>query len=101
MTTIAEKMSPAARAACGCSEKRDETLTTITVKVPRWVEDQFRRVAIDADLKPGEAYRIGLSKLASFLFDHWRRGPALSIFLEHISFIDSRQYNIFFDRRGK
>jgi hypothetical protein len=62
------------------------------------VEDIFKTVAGDADLKPGEAYRIFLTKGAGFLRSHWRRGPALSTFLEHLSFIEPTQYDIFFNR---
>ncbi len=80
---------------------RDESLTTVTVKIPRWAEDEFKRAADDSDLKPGEALRIGLVHLASFLRAHWKRGPALSVFLEHVSFIQPTQYDIFFERRGK
>lgn len=79
---------------------KDETLTQITAKVPRWAEDQFRRVAHDTGLKPGQAFRIALVEIARILEEHWKKGPGLPSFLEHLEF-RGEQYNIFFEPHRK
>jgi len=77
-----------------------EILATISVKVPRWVEDAFRLVAADTGLKPGEATRTGLIALARIFQKHWRRGPALEVFLEQLKF-DPQGSLFFVGRKGK
>lgn len=73
-------------------------LTTISAKVPRYVEDIFIKVAAEADLDESRAYRIVLTSLARYLAAHWRRGPTLSAFLEYVEF-DVERYNAEFVRR--
>jgi hypothetical protein len=74
-----------------------DVLVNISVRIPAWVEKQLRDVGRDCDLVPGETYRIVLTKMAEFFYENWRRGPALSAFLEHLKF-SPEQYNIFFDK---
>jgi hypothetical protein len=76
----------------------DETLTTISIKVPRWVEDELIRVCADTGLDVSKAARITLIEIATILKHFWRKGPALGPFLEHLEF-RPEQYNLFFEKR--
>lgn len=62
----------------------DESLVTVSVKIPRWVQDVFITVGRDADLKFGETLRIVLTAVARIMVNNWKRGPALSAFLEKV-----------------
>jgi hypothetical protein len=75
-----------------------EILSTISVKVPRRVEDEILRVCRETGLTLSQAVRIELIEVAKITQKHFRRGPALSPFLEHLQF-DARQYNLFFEAR--
>lgn len=75
-----------------------EILTTISVKVPRWVEDELLRVCRDTGLDLSKAGRIALIEIAKHFQRHWKKGPALGPFLEHLEF-KGEQYNIFFERK--
>lgn len=78
-----------------------EILTTISVKVPRWVEDEILRICRDTGLDLSKATRIALIEVAKIFQKHWRKGPALGAFLEHLEF-RPEQYTLFFDRvKGK
>ena len=79
-------------------KESDETLTTISIKVPRWVEDEMLRVCRDTGLDLSKAVRITLIEVSNILKTHWRKGPALGPFLEHLEF-ESQQYNLFFEKR--
>ena len=79
-------------------KEADETLTTISVKIPRWVEDELMRVCRDTGLDLSKLVRIRLIGIANILKTHWRKGPALGPFLEHLEF-KGEQYNLFFERR--
>lgn len=76
----------------------NEQLTTISLKVPRWVEDELLRVCRDTGLDLSKAGRITLIEVATILKKHWRKGPALGPFLEHLEF-RAEQYNLFFERK--
>lgn len=78
------------------AEPNNDYLTTISAKVPRWVQDEFVRVCRDTGLDESKAYRIALTGIAKIFQAHWRKGPALGPFLEHLEF-RPEQYNIFFD----
>jgi hypothetical protein len=75
-----------------------EILTTISVKVPRWVEDEMRRVGRETDLDLSKTGRVELTELAKITRARFKRGPALSAFLEHLD-IQPSQYDLFFQRR--
>jgi post-segregation antitoxin (ccd killing protein) len=82
-------------------DRNDDVLTTISAKVPRWVEDTFISVARDADINESRAYCVALSAIAEYLRAQWRRGPTLSVFLEYLRF-DVEKYNADFLReQGK
>ena len=76
----------------------DETLTTISIKVPRWVEDELIRICRCTGLDISKAARTELIELAKITKTHFKRGPALEPFLEHLQ-IQTGQYNLFFERR--
>jgi hypothetical protein len=78
--------------------ENDELLTTVSIKIPRWVEDEFMRICHDTGLDFSKAGRIALMEIARHFQKHWKRGPALSPFLEHLEF-QAEQYNIFFERK--
>lgn len=82
------------------NKPRDETLTQITAKVPRWVQDEFKRVCRDTGLDDSKAIRLALIEIANILQKHWKRGPALPSFLENLEF-HAEQYNIFFEPQRK
>lgn len=75
-----------------------EILTTISLKVPRWVENELLRICRETGLDLSKAGRIELTELAKITRAHFRRGPALGPFLEHLEF-KPEQYNLFFERR--
>ena len=75
-----------------------EILTTISVKVPRGVEDEILRVCRDTGLDLSKATRIVLIEVAKIFQKHWKKGPALGPFLEHLEF-KAEQYDLFFQRR--
>ena len=75
-----------------------EILSTISAKVPRWVEDEVLRVCRETGLALSAGVRIELTELARITKEHFRRGPALGPFLEHLEF-KPEQYNLFFERR--
>jgi hypothetical protein len=78
-----------------------DLLTTISLKVPRWVEDELRRVCRDTGLDLSQTGRITLIEIAKHFKKHWRKGPALGPFLEHLEF-RPEQYTLFFERiKGK
>jgi hypothetical protein len=79
--------------------EHDELLTTISLKVPRWVEDEFLRVCRDTGLDLSKAGRIALIELARIFQRHWRKGPALGPFLEHLEF-RPEQYTLFLNGEG-
>lgn len=60
----------------------DESLDTISVRIPRWVKDVYVRVGSDADLELGPAVRVVLTAVAEILIRNWQRGPALGAYLE-------------------
>jgi hypothetical protein len=72
-----------------------EILSTISAKVPRWVEDELLRVCRETGLMLSQAVRIELIELAKITKKNFKRGPALGPFLEHLEF-HSRQYDLFF-----
>jgi len=76
----------------------DEILSTISVKVPRWIEDEILRICRETGLTTSAAVRIELTELAKITRAHFKRGPALEPFLEHLE-IQTGQYNLFFERR--
>ena len=81
--------------------EQDELLTTISIKVPRWVEDEILRICRDTGLDLSKATRIILIEIAKIFQKHWRKGPALGPFLEHLEF-RPEQYTLFFERiKGK
>lgn len=75
-----------------------EILTTISVKVPRWVEDEILRICRDTGLDLSKAVRIELTELAKITREHLKRGPALGPFLEHLE-MRPQQYDLFFNKR--
>jgi len=81
-------------------DRNDEVLTTISAKVPRWVEDEILRICRDTDLDLSKATRIALIEIAKIFQKHWKKGPALGAFLEHLEF-RAEQYNLFFERRAR
>jgi hypothetical protein len=81
--------------------ENDELLTTLSVKVPRWVEDEILQICRDTGLDLSKATRIALIEVAKIFQKHWKKGPALGPFLEHLEF-KPEQYNLFFEpRKGK
>jgi hypothetical protein len=62
------------------------------------VEDTFLQVCRDTGLDLSKALRIVLVEIARTLKRHWKKGPALGPFLEHLEF-KPEQYNLFFERR--
>lgn len=76
----------------------DAILSTISIKVPRWVEDEILRVCRETGLTVSAATRIELTELAKITRSQFRKGPALGPFLEHLEF-KAEQYNLFFERR--
>ena len=75
-----------------------EILSTISAKVPRWVEDEILRVCRETGLDLSKAVRIELIEVAKITQQHFKRGPALGPFLEHLE-IRPQQYNLFFEKR--
>lgn len=81
--------------------ENDELLTTVSLKIPRWVEDELLRVCRDTSLDFSKAGRVILVEMAKHFQKHWKKGPALAPFLEHLEF-KAEQYNLFFEyRKGK
>lgn len=81
--------------------ENEELLNTVSLKIPRWVEDVWLQICRDTGLKFSEAGRIGFTELAKHFQKHWKRGPALGPFLEHLEF-RAQQYDLFFQiRKGK
>ena len=80
------------------TQDEGELLTTISLKVPRWVEDELRRICRDTGLDLSKAGRIALVEVAKILKQYWKRGPALGPFLAHLEF-RAEQYNLFFEKR--
>jgi len=78
--------------------QNDEILSTISAKVPRWVEDELIRVCRCTGLDISKAVRTELIEVAKITKAHFKRGPALEPFLEHLQ-IQTGQYNLFFERR--
>ena len=56
-------------------------LTTISLKVPRLVEDQFRRIAQDTGLTLSRVGMLTLSEVGRIFERHWRPGMSLQYFL--------------------
>jgi len=75
-----------------------EILSTISVKVPRWVEDEILRICRETGLDTSKAVRTILMEITKITREHFKRGPALGPFLEHLE-IRPQQYNLFFERR--
>lgn len=75
-----------------------EILTTISVKIPRWSEDEILRICRETGLDLSKAVRIMLIEVTKITKVHFRRGPALGPFLEHLEF-RAEQYNLFFERQ--
>jgi hypothetical protein len=75
-----------------------ELLSTISARVPRWVEDEILRLCRETGLDFSKAVRIELTVLAKITKEYFKRGPALAPFLEHLE-IQPQQYNLFFERR--
>ena len=75
-------------------------LTTKSLAIPRWTEDVWLQVCRDSDLKFSEAGRIAFIELAKHFQKHWKKGPTLRSFLEHLEF-RPEQYNLFFQRRAR
>jgi hypothetical protein len=75
-----------------------EILSTISAKVPRWVEDEILRVCRETGLDLSKAVRIELIELAKITKSQFKRGPALGPFLEHLEF-RAEQYTLFFEKR--
>jgi len=80
--------------------ENNELLTTKSLAIPRWTEDVWLQVCRDTDLKFSEAGRIAFIELAKHFQKHWKRGPSLRAFLEHLEF-RPEQYNLFFERRAR
>jgi hypothetical protein len=78
--------------------ENDELLTTVSLKIPRWTEDVWLGVCHDTDLNFSQAGRIVFIEVAKHIQKHWRKGPALGAFLEHLEF-RAQQYNLFFERK--
>lgn len=76
----------------------EEILSTISIKVPRWVEDELMRICRCTGLTVSSAARTELTELGKITRAHFKRGPALEPFLEHLE-IQTGQYNLFFERR--
>jgi len=79
-------------------DRNDDLLTTVSLKIPRWVEDEILRVCRDTGLDFSKAGRVILIEVAKIFQKYWRKGPALGPFLEHLEF-KAEQYNLFFERR--
>ena len=75
-----------------------EILTTISVKVPRWVEDEILRICRETGLDLSKATRIILTEIGRITQQHFKRGPALGPFLEHLE-MRPQQYDLFFNKR--
>lgn len=79
-------------------QQDDEILVTESFKLPLWVVREMQRICRETGLDLSKTGRIELTELAKITKAHFRRGPALGPFLEHLEF-KPEQYNLFFERR--
>jgi len=76
----------------------EEILETISVKVPRWIVDEAYRICRATGLGFSDVIRTELKVIARITRQHFKRGPALEPFLEHLE-IQTEQYDLFFGKR--